>query len=316
MRSVILAALVALAIPALCQAERQRIDLNGPWQFRTDPNNQGEQQSWHSGGAGPAFDRTIAVPGSWQAQGVGEPRGFMRHDYAGPAWYRRTVAIPASWRGQSITLRIGGAHRYTTVFLNGKKLGEHRGFSSPFSFDATDAARPGADNVIAIRIENPGAAPVEGPREQEPHYPTGLLNYIGNWGGIYGGVELRATDPVRIDQLYVRPDVAASAATFIVRVKNGGAAAYSGEVKVEIAPKYQGTARVEVPAGGSTDAEIRVSMPNATLWSPDQPHLYTAAIALGGGSGAGGRGRDRGIGIASRSDSGCGSLRQKATCCC
>jgi beta-galactosidase len=294
MRSVILAALIALAAPAICQAERQRIDLNGPWQFRTDPQNQGERDGWHS--SGPSFDRRIAVPGSWQAQGVGEPRGFMRHDYAGPAWYRRTVAIPANWRGQSITLRIGGAHRYTTVFLNGKKLGEHRGFSSPFSFDATGAARPGADNVIAIRIENPGAAPVEGPREQKPDYPTGLLNYIGNWGGIYGGVELRATDPVRIEQLYVRPDVAASAATFVVRVKNGAAAAFSGDVKVAIAPKYQGTARVEVPAGGETDAEIRVPMPGATLWSPDQPHLYTAAITLGGGrngSNGGTRGRDR-----------------------
>ena len=178
------------------------------------------------------------------------------------------MAIPANWRGQSITLRIGGAHRYTTVFLNGRKLGEHRGFSSPFSFDATEAARPGADNVIAIRIENPGAAPLEGPREQKPDFPTGLLNYIGNWGGIYGNVELRATDPVRIEQLYVRPDVTASAATFVVRVKNGAGAAFSGDVKVAISPKYQGSARVEVPAGGSADAEIRVPMPGATLSVP------------------------------------------------
>lgn len=260
------------------------MDLNGPWQFRTDPANQGERDSWHS--AGPTFDRTITVPGAWQAQGVGEPRGFMRHDYAGPAWYRRTVAIPATWKGQSITLRIGGAHRYTTVYLNGKKLGEHRGFSSPFSFDATEAARPGADNVLAIRIENPGAAPLDGPREQKPDFPTGLLNYIGNWGGIYGNVELRATDPVRIDQLYVRPDVTASATTFVVTVKNGSGAAFSGDVKVAITPKYQGTARVDVPAGGSADAEVRVLMPGATPWSPDQPHLYTAAITLGGGKGS------------------------------
>src|SRR5688572_5188096 len=76
MRSVILAALVALAAPAICQAERQRIDLNGPWQFRTDPTNQGVRDGWSSSGV--SFDRTLTVPGSWQAQGVGEPRGFMR----------------------------------------------------------------------------------------------------------------------------------------------------------------------------------------------------------------------------------------------
>jgi beta-glucuronidase len=163
MRSVILAALVALAAPAICQAERQRIDLNGSWQFRTDPQNQGERDGWSAPGV--SFDRTLTVPGSWQAQGVGEPRGFMRNDYAGPAWYRRTIAIPANWRGQSITLRIGGAHRYTTVFLNGKKLGEHRGFSSPFSFDATEAAKPGTDNVIAGL----------------PHWPAQLHRQLGRY---------------------------------------------------------------------------------------------------------------------------------------
>ncbi len=34
-----------------------------------------------------------------------------------------------------------------------------------------------------------------------------MLNYIGNWGGIYGNVELQATDPTWIEHVYVRPDV-------------------------------------------------------------------------------------------------------------
>ncbi len=221
----------------------------------------------------------------------------MRHDYAGPAWYRRTVAIPANWRGQSITLRIGGAHRYTTVFLNGRKLGEHRGFSSPFSFDATEAARPGADNVIAIRIENPGAAPLEGPREQKPDFPTGLLNYIGNWGGIYGNVELRATDPVRIEQLYVRPDVAASAATFVVRVKNGdGGRVFrrrEGRNLAEVSGiGASGSARGRQRRCGDSRGDARARR----CGRRDQPHLYTAAISLGvgsGGSNGGKRALDR-----------------------
>lgn len=287
MRPVIFAALIALVAPAVCHAQRARIDLNGTWQFRIDPQDQGEKESWHS--AAPAFDRTITVPGSWQAQGVGEPRGFMRHDYAGPAWYRRTVAVPAAWSGKPVRLRIGGAHRYTTVFVNGKKLGEHRGFSSPFWFDATDAVRPGADNVVAIRIENPGSAPIEGPREQEPTYPTGLLNYIGNWGGIYGNVELQATEPTWIEQVYVRPDVASKTARFVIRIQSKDKAPYSGELRVAIAPRYQGTAKVQVQPGGSAEAEISVPIPDAKLWSPEQPHLYNAAITLGSGR----RQRDR-----------------------
>ena len=89
----------------------------------------------------------------------------------GAAWYRRTVAVPAAWRGKSVTLRIGGAHRETTLFVNGQRIGEHQGFSAPFAFDVTDAVRPGGDNVIALRIANPGAVPLEGPREQKPVRP-------------------------------------------------------------------------------------------------------------------------------------------------
>src|SRR5215217_3025065 len=97
MRSAILAIPVLCALPAVSHAERGRIELNGTWDFKLDPQDQGLASRWPEGAA--AFDRTIVVPGAWQAQGVGEPQGTLRHDYAGPAWYRRTVAVPAAWRG-------------------------------------------------------------------------------------------------------------------------------------------------------------------------------------------------------------------------
>ena len=105
---------------------------------------------------------------------------------------------------------------YTTLYVNGRRIGEHRGFSAPFSFDVTSAIKPGQDNVLALRIANPGDVPLEGPREQKPVQPTGMLNYIGNWGGIYGSVELRATEPTWIEHVYVRPDVEQRVAKFVV----------------------------------------------------------------------------------------------------
>ena len=190
------------------------------------------------------------------------------------------MPVPAAWRGKSVTLRIGGAHRETTLFVNGQRIGDHHGFSAPFAFDVTDAVRPGGDNVIALRIANPGAVPLEGPREQKPVRPTGMLNYIGNWGGIYGNVELRATDRTSIDRVYVRPDVERRTATFAVTVQNREAQDYTGEVRVTIAPGVEGRTPLTVSAGGRSDVEVTVSIPDARLWSPDQPHLYTAAIAL------------------------------------
>ena len=85
--------------------------------IRLDPENAGEAGRWYAGAV--QFPQSINVPGSWQAQGVGEPSGNLRHHYAGVAWYRRTVGVPGAWRDQVVRLRIGGVHRRAKVFVNG-----------------------------------------------------------------------------------------------------------------------------------------------------------------------------------------------------
>ena len=89
--TILLAGLAGLA-PSISAAERAGIDLNGAWEFRIDPQDVGGAQAWSAGTV--PFPRQITVPGAWQAQGVGEPNGPLRHDYSGAAWYRRTVNEP------------------------------------------------------------------------------------------------------------------------------------------------------------------------------------------------------------------------------
>ncbi len=278
MRIVIAATLALLALPVPSLAQRASLVLDGTWQFRQDVQARGDAEGWASGGE--AFPRTIEVPGAWQAQGVGKQQGTLRHDYAGVAWYRRSIAIPADWKGRVVSLRIGGAHRETTAYVNGRRVGSHRGFSAPFAFDVTDAIQPGVENVIALRIANPGAVPLEGPREQTGAQPTGMLNYIGNWGGVYGRVELRATDRVAIGDLYVRPDVANSTARFVVTVDNRQQEPFTGEVRAQVGPKASARVPISVAAGDRREVTVVVPMPGARLWSPDDPHLHTAEISL------------------------------------
>ena len=259
-------AVAALLLPALAaESGRPRIDLNGAWQFRLDSE------------AG--FDHTIRVPGCWQAQGFGEQSGILRHHYAGSAWYRRSVPVPQSWKDKRITLRIGGALRIAELFVNAAPAGRHDGMSAPFEFDVSDAIRPGAVNEISLKISNPGVTPGESPDKQMASQPTGMLNYIGNWGGIYGPVELEASNRVWIEQVWVRSEVAKSSAQFGIKVHNGEGRAFRGQVRVAIGT-WQGSAEVEAPAGQAVETKLAVPMPGARLWSPDQPALYTASISL------------------------------------
>src|SRR5438876_11581420 len=143
---IVLTGILSLSAEMCLATERSRIDLNGTWQFRVDPQNEGEAGRWHSSEV--PFPRSIEVPGCWQAQGVGEPSGILRHHSAGPAWYRRAVAIPASWQGKVIVLRAGGVLRRASVSVNGARVGEHDGFSTPFEIDISQAGRPGQDRGV------------------------------------------------------------------------------------------------------------------------------------------------------------------------
>ena len=58
---------------------RERLELNGTWQFRLDPDNVGLDQRWFTTDVD--YPDQIQVPGCWQAQGFGPPRGHLRHDY-------------------------------------------------------------------------------------------------------------------------------------------------------------------------------------------------------------------------------------------
>jgi beta-galactosidase len=244
---------------------RRRMDLCGAWQFRVDSEA--------------AFSRTLQVPGCWQAQGVGERSGILRHDYEGTGWYQRDVPIPESWKDKRVVLRIGGALRITEALVNGIPAGRHDGLSAPFAFDISGAVRPGDSNTITLKISNPGNRPAESPDVQVPSRPTGMLNYVGNWGGVYGPVELETTGLVWIDDLWVHSNLQASTARFVVEVRNSEDRTFRGELRIAAGP-YHGSAAVEVPARQAAKADAQLSMPGAHLWSCEHPNLYTASVSL------------------------------------
>ncbi len=85
--------------------DRPRVDLDGVWQFQLDPENQGEKLGWHQASASHApahFDRSLNVPGAWEAQGLGLPHGpgLEEKTYEGVAWLRRSFAAPTDWKGE------------------------------------------------------------------------------------------------------------------------------------------------------------------------------------------------------------------------
>ncbi|WP_396625208.1 glycoside hydrolase family 2 protein [Luteitalea sp.] len=124
------------------------LSLNGPWRFAFDDGDAGLREGWPS--TGKKLDRSIVVPFAFESpkSGIGDTR------FHPVVWYQRDVAMPAAWKGRRVLLRFGAVDYHATVWLNGQKLGEHEGGSTPFAFDVTDHLRDGG-NVVMVRAFDP-----------------------------------------------------------------------------------------------------------------------------------------------------------------
>ena len=127
--------------------------LNGAWSFAFDDESRGLADAWYLPEREAPFTRTILVPYAFQTKlsGIGDT---SFHDVV---WYRRTLRVPEAWRGRHVLLHFGAVDYEAQVFLNGRGVGSHRGGQASFSFDVTEAMKPG-DNVLVVRAWDPSDA--------------------------------------------------------------------------------------------------------------------------------------------------------------
>ena len=72
----------------------------------------------------------------------------------GTAWYRKMIEIPATDSEKRFCVEFDGAMSQAKVYCNGEFVGECPYGYSSFSFELTKFVRPGAKNIIAVRLEN------------------------------------------------------------------------------------------------------------------------------------------------------------------
>ncbi|HOB33248.1 MAG TPA: hypothetical protein PKH32_10260, partial [Verrucomicrobiota bacterium] len=121
------------------QMVRERwLNLNGHWDYAVTSNSR----------QAPAqFEGRILVPFPIESHLSGVGRRITEHDVI---WYRRHFTVPSDWRGQSIRLHFGAVDWETTVFVNGREIGSHRGGYDAFTFDITSAVKWGGPNELVV----------------------------------------------------------------------------------------------------------------------------------------------------------------------
>ncbi|MGA2443918.1 MAG: glycoside hydrolase family 2 TIM barrel-domain containing protein [Opitutaceae bacterium] len=256
---------------AVGDTPRQEVMLTAGWKFHKGQVEQASAATFDD-----ATWEAVTLPHTWNAQDGQVGGGDY---YRGDGWYRRHFRVEESWAERQVYLQFDGANRSAEVFLNGRRLGAHRGGFARFRFDATAAINFTGDNVLAVRVNN---------RTDDNMIPvSGDFTFFG---GLYRGVSLVATERVHIDLLdyaspgvYVRPSkVSAKSAELDVRMKlaNDSCAACNVGVRVTILdatgwPVQVAETEVSLAAQARGEARKQLVLVQPRLWNGQaDPYLY------------------------------------------
>ncbi len=275
---------------AACSAQTatSALSLDGVWRLTTDPENRGREQAWFSRAALEGA-RPAQVP--WILQDA-----FP--EYHGVVWYQRAFKAPVNPHAKGrYLLRFWQVDYLAEVWLNGRPVGGHEGGETPFVLDVTGAVKPGAENLLTVRVLNPTQTPVDGivlsqtaRRCKTENFEAGAFI---NHGGITDSVELLCVPSVYGESLFVTATAAPGSGVIRVQaeVRNASEAGASGTVEISVAPARDGETAVlrrltrDFPKG-MTRLDESLDIPAPVLWEPGAPYLYRVTVRVQTGGAA------------------------------
>ncbi len=270
----------------------------GSWRLRLDAANQGKRQEWYkrepSDSVAKAYE--VRVPGCWQECVPGFAGGI--------GWYFREFDLPADLEGQVLRLKFWAVDYFAEVWVNGEKVGEHEGGYTPFEADITRAAMVGTQNRLAVRVVDPPRplrqnllgmpgwegttdGVVDGIKFNEIAHGHQSWQEGFNFGGIWQPIELLATDPVYIADVFIEPQWRQGTIIAHVEVASQKGGPVEGHVRVVVKPwkepgkivgESEQSAGLVVGSKNLLDVNVKLQDPHA--WSPEDPYLYVAEVSV------------------------------------
>ena len=173
--------------------------------------------------------------------------------------YRRTLSIPAEYAEKRLFLQFDGAAHIATVYVNGEECCHHRCGYTAFRCEITDLVSPGEDVRIAVKLDT-----TENPEVPPFGYVIDYLTY----GGLYREVWLDVREQSYIEDIFVttpRPD------TVHVEATTQG----SDHLRLSVLEENG-----SLLLSKETSAPADLHLPDARLWSCNDPYRYILKCEL------------------------------------
>lgn len=236
------------------------VNINGLWNYSIVPKSASE--------ARPAsFDGQILVPFAVESalSGVGKTVGKDS-----VLWYQRNIDFAPKLKDQRVLIHFGAVDWKCDVFVNGKPAGTHQGGYDPFSFDITDLLVKKKQQDISVRVWDPSS---DGPQPRGKQIKNPHAIWYTPVTGIWQTVWLETVPTTHIADFKQIPDIDKQTVSVTTTLTN---AAATDKIKIVAMDGASKVADQEIASGENAVLNI----PNAKLWSPENPFLYDLTISV------------------------------------
>ena len=247
---------------------RECISLNGNWDILPDPSSLGPSRHWEHLKTPKNENQLVElrydgwyklyVPGDWNHQRV----EFSY--YQGDMWYKREFTY-APKDNSRVFLHFGAVSQNCSVFLNGERLGNHKGGFTPFQYEITDKLLKDR-NVLIVRVDN---------KLSENGIPARYFDWW-NYGGITRDVNLIYVPKTFIED-YTIQLTKGSLKEISIKVKLNGEEKAGKKVTVNI-PEIEIQKELTTDNNGEAALQFKAKL---DLWCPENPKLYDVTIESG-----------------------------------
>lgn len=245
--------------------------LNGTWDFGFE--KAGLRNSFSKGAAlaesirnKQQYPYKINVPFCAESElsGIGYT-GFISR-----VWYRKNMEIHKD--GKLVFLHIGAADYKTTVLINGRSAGEHKGGYTSFKLNVTQLLNDGANEIFILcedNVKDP-LVPAGKQSDRKKSYACSYTRTTGIWGNVY----LEYVPEEYIESFKIYPDAEQCAAGIVFKL--------SGRADLRIKAFYNGkevaAASAESAAGS---AFLTLKLGEKHLWECGKGRLYRLEMRFG-----------------------------------
>lgn len=264
------------------EAMTWRHSLNGEWQIHYSENLAGRPLGFEAVDADCSDFGSIQVPGHIQLQGYDKPHyvntqypwdgheelvpPFIPKKFNPTASYITTFEVPTTWTvDQPVYISFQGVESACNVWLNGEYVGYSEDSFTPSEFDLTPFIRRNGQNKLAVQVYK---------------YSSGSwLEDQDFWrlSGIFRDVYLYTTPAIHLADCFITTPVTNNYQDGTVQV----------EAQLTAAAILRATLRDragnivgQTTSTATTTPTVAIAVPNAKLWSAENPYLYQLQLEI------------------------------------